>query len=294
MIFGHQIVDLAYLCDKTFRQDKEKKLTNLLPTYFIGDIHGRRDRLEALLEGIELHAASRKIEPRVYFLGDITDRGPESCQALELVYQALQKWDGSVLHLGNHDEWALDVMMKGNDSPDVDNWVLNGGMDTIKSYCGGKIDPEFPAIVREKYPHHIRMLRDAVMYREIGQFISAHAGMMPTQSLEDQNPSYFNWIRDPFLKFKEPAMRPVIHGHTILSEKPIVTENRISIDTGAYHTGKLTSCYIDHASREFSFLQASAGGVKEILPTMEDRGFGTVYDRLDDLFTNTEPKPQWT
>lgn len=277
---------------KPFQHQKVFSVTNPSPTYLIADVHGRRDRLETLLEGIELHARERSIAPKVYFLGDITDRGPESCQAMELVYQTLQKWEGSVLHLGNHDEWVYDVMARGNDSPDVDNWVLNGGIDTMKSYCDGKIDPNFPQIVRDKYPHHIAMLRDAVSYREIGLFISAHAGVMPNMSLEDQNPSYFNWIRDAFLDHRDPEMRPVIHGHTILSEKPIVTENRISIDTGAYYSGKLTSCFIDHDAREISFLQASAGGVKGIQPILEDRGFGTVYDRFHELFPRNGSQPR--
>jgi len=32
-----------------------------------------------------------------------------------------------------------------------------------------------------------------------------------------------------------------VHGHTIVGDKPVVTKNRVSIDTGAYRSGILTA-----------------------------------------------------
>ena len=45
-------------------------------TYAIGDVHGKRDLLEALLAAIRSDADGR--QTRIFFVGDIIDRGPES------------------------------------------------------------------------------------------------------------------------------------------------------------------------------------------------------------------------
>ncbi|WP_294641233.1 hypothetical protein [uncultured Aureimonas sp.] len=45
-----------------------------------------------------------------------------------------------------------------------------------------------------------------------------------------------------------------VHGHTIIGDLPVVTVNRISIDTGAFQSGILTAAVID--GPDVSFLQA--------------------------------------
>lgn len=60
-------------------------------TYAIGDIHGRAELLETLLDAVAEHADARGTEPRVLFLGDIVDRGGiepngnNSCPATRLI-----------------------------------------------------------------------------------------------------------------------------------------------------------------------------------------------------------------
>jgi hypothetical protein len=51
-------------------------------TYAIGDVHGGSDLLRSLLAFIASDADRRGQEPRVIFLGDIVDRGPDSRGAL--------------------------------------------------------------------------------------------------------------------------------------------------------------------------------------------------------------------
>lgn len=102
-------------------------------TYAVGDVHGRSDLLGALLDFIELDAKKRKQEPRVIFLGDIVDRGPNSKRCIELVLSTLERWPKSKLILGNHDDWFLRVL--GTDDPDATvarAWFNNGGLPTVR------------------------------------------------------------------------------------------------------------------------------------------------------------------
>lgn len=58
-------------------------------TYAIGDVHGRADLLERMLDQIQTDAEQRAVEYRIIFLGDIIDRGPDSRKAMDLVYATL-------------------------------------------------------------------------------------------------------------------------------------------------------------------------------------------------------------
>ena len=40
-----------------------------------------------------------------------------------------------------------------------------------------------------------------------------------------------------------------MHGHSIVEREPVVRENRIGIDTGAFATGRLTCLVLDGAER---------------------------------------------
>lgn len=67
-----------------------------MSTYAIGDLQGCHQQMHALLERI--HAVS--VQPKIIFLGDLVNRGPQSLQTLKAV-RALGDNARSVL--GNHD-----------------------------------------------------------------------------------------------------------------------------------------------------------------------------------------------
>ena len=46
----------------------------------------------------------------------------------------------------------------------------------------------------------------------------------------------------------------MVHGHTIIGDSPVVTGNRVSIDTGAYRSGLLSAAVFDGGP--VRFLQA--------------------------------------
>lgn len=261
------------------------------PIYFIGDVHGRRDLLDSILKFVDSLARERGIAPSINFLGDIVDRGPDSKGAMDLVLKTLESNDKAVLHLGNHDQWFLEAVETIGQFDDADSWAMYGGLKTLASYT--RKDDEYKALayVKANYQHHMDMLRNARRFTEHGPFIACHAGVDPRWDFEQLKTREFAgadpflWIRDPFLEHVDKSFRPVIHGHTIMrSALPVVTENRISIDTGAYSTGRLTLCILDRANGTLEFCQTLPdGNIGKVEPILLDRGQGTVYDRLPQL-----------
>ena len=68
------------------------------------------------------------------------------------------------------------------------------------------------------------------------------------RSIEDQKSSDMRWIRDRFLKHREPLSHVVVHGHTIFEDVEH-TDYRIGIDTGAFRTGNLTALVLENDER---------------------------------------------
>ena len=69
----------------------------------IGDVHGHYDGLMTLLEAIAPNS-----DDRVYFLGDLIDRGPKSAQVVNFVRQSSYP-----CLLGNHELMLLEVLTDG-------------------------------------------------------------------------------------------------------------------------------------------------------------------------------------
>lgn len=241
------------MASKKTPEDAELPISRL--TYAIGDIHGRSDLLEPLLRFIESDAKRRGREPRVIFLGDIVDRGPDSKGCIELVISALERWPQSKLLLGNHDDWFLKVL--GTNHPDssvVAAWGRNGGISTLLGY---HYEPDLcmarNAIALD-YEHHISLFQQASIIEVDGPFAFVHAGIDPNVPIHDQSRDDCLWIRKPFLEHTGPLSHVVVHGHTITkSRRPTVTKSRIAIDTGAYATGHLTTLIVDPLTDSIEF-----------------------------------------
>jgi serine/threonine protein phosphatase 1 len=232
--------------------------------YAVGDIHGRLDLLTQLLGQIgEMEAALPADRAILVFLGDYIDRGPDSRGVIELLRTGLPDHFEPVFLRGNHEEMMLQTLQ----SPEYfDFWALNGGIATARSY-GVQIAEDTPVhfldsvtICRElaeAVPQsHKDFMQALPIKAEAGDYLFVHAGIRPNVPIEAQTDRDCLLIRDEFLTFQGEFGKVIVHGHTPVPE-PESLHNRIGIDTGAFHTGRLTALCLEGHSRRFL---ATGGG----------------------------------
>jgi serine/threonine protein phosphatase 1 len=226
--------------------------------YAVGDIHGRLDLLRSLLEQIEADAHTRA-EARVcslVFLGDYVDRGPDSRGVIaELLTRQPQTFDTHFLK-GNHEALLLDFL---EDARQLDQWLVNGGEATMRSYGvdtdglerGGARPEMWRRAFAEMLPRsHLHFFRNLKLSISFGDYLFVHAGVRPGVPLSRQSEADLIWIRNPFLDHAGSYGRIVVHGHTP-EELPVVRPNRIGIDTGAVFTDRLTALRLQDGSLDF-------------------------------------------
>ncbi len=190
----------------------------------IGDVHGQYDGLMRLLEAANLTSSDR-----VYFLGDLIDRGPKSAQVLSLIQQ-----QGYVSLLGNHEQMLLDAFPNGKAAPSaLAAWLYSGGQATLDSF-----DTVQDLIAQ------LDWINSWPTYLDLGDTWLVHAGVNPDVCLEKQTKQDLCWIRQKFHSIPRPyfADKLIITGHTITFTLPDIApgalvrgEGWLDIDTGAYH-----------------------------------------------------------
>lgn len=222
--------------------------------YVVGDVHGRLDLLETLLERIHEDLERRRSRrTQLVFVGDLIDRGSHSAQVIERLRTYRHPGVRPVFLLGNHEEVLLRIV--GGDASLIASWLTFGGRECLQSY--GVSTSEFRSLpeaeqieaIRSAVPRaHVDFLDSFVDSCRFGDYLVVHAGIRPGIELDQQRQTDLRWIREPFLLDETDHGFVVVHGHTISSEvdhRP----NRIGVDTGAYQTGVLTALAIDGADR---------------------------------------------
>ena len=223
--------------------------------YAIGDIHGRFDLLQRILEQIGEHSAS--LPPsralHIVFLGDLIDRGPQSAEVIELLYNLERRSDRVIVLLGNHEEAMLQALR--GDLGAFRSWLAFGGEETLRSF---KVAPrgeredlrDYLARARSAIPAHwTNWLARLPLSVRSGDYLFVHAGIRPGTPLHRQAREDLLWIRADFLEDPRDHGAVIVHGHSIEPEVAI-RDNRIGIDTGAYRTGQLTAIYLEGDRRE--------------------------------------------
>ncbi len=237
--------------------------------YVVGDIHGRLDLLDQLLEQIHREIdANPDGEILLVFLGDLIDRGPSSAQVVERLRVYRHPGIRPVFILGNHEEVLLRILAGQTEL--IPSWLRFGGAQCLQSYGAdpnaiGVMDHEAAlAAIKQAVPdEHVAFLNRFVDTCRFGDYLFVHAGIRPGVELEQQRQTDLRWIREPFLRDLTDHGFVVVHGHTIsrgIDEQP----NRIGIDTGAYHSGILTALVID--GPDHRYLDTSAPVEPAITP----------------------------
>ena len=227
--------------------------------YAIGDVHGRLDLLEDLLERIRADAGQYPddVERRLIFLGDYIDRGPASRGVVDRLLEDPLPGFATVRLMGNHEEAILLFL---DDLTDGRDWLTFGGLETLMSYgvpLRALPNTEAAAAalrlaLASAVPRaHVDFFRNGELHHSVGDYVFVHAGVRPGVALDKQSPGDLLWIRDDFLRSRTPLpRRVVVHGHTIC-DLPQDRGYRINIDTGAFVSGRLTCLVLRGSERRF-------------------------------------------
>ena len=128
-----------------------------MATYAIGDVQGCYDELVRLLREIRF----RKSRDRLWFVGDLVNRGPKSLEVLRFVRDLD---DRAVVVLGNHDLHLV---------------ALNEGLNRVRA------DDTFEAVLEASDRQAlIGWLRTRPMMHVEGKWAMVHAGLLPQWSVD--------------------------------------------------------------------------------------------------------------
>ena len=180
----------------------------------IGDIHGEVEKLNSLIDRLDLQK-----QDKVIFLGDYIDRGMHSKEVIERILN-LSKEIECVFLKGNHEDMLLKTKITQSQD-DIEHWLLSGGISTYDNYG------DYPAI----FNTHGKFLDSLKLYHIEQNYMFVHAGINPKKELSEQTKDDLLWIREEFLDNSHNLPYKIIFGHTPFIE-PLILNDKIGIDTG--------------------------------------------------------------
>ncbi|WP_339950210.1 metallophosphoesterase [uncultured Albimonas sp.] len=228
-----------------------------MPTYAIGDVHGRADLLERLLGRINEDAHARGYEAwRLVTMGDYVDRGEQSAQVLARLRGLVRGggWQGGPAEIvalrGNHEE----MMLAFADAPAEagGRWLRNGGLQTLMSYEVGGVSPtadgealvEVAARFAAVAGPDLEMVRELPAWARFGTVLFAHAGADPEAPPELQSERTMTWGVSRFFSIPRKDGLWVVYGHYVVDEAGHAG-GRIAVDTGAYYSHVLSAVRLE-------------------------------------------------
>ncbi|MEC9485728.1 MAG: fructose-bisphosphatase class III [Candidatus Izemoplasma sp.] len=180
--------------------------------FVISDIHGFYDAMIASLnnEGYEAHEKNHHL----YVLGDMFDRGDQSKEVLEYLYNAHKKGMADIL-LGNHDVFLIEFL-EGDYQRAWFNINHNGTDKTLFSLSGlvpKKHNLEkIQDVIHKRYPYLLSWLKSLPLYFELGEYIFVHGGIDPSKGdWKEMSQDDYVWTRE--ITCDPIPNRTVVAGH---------------------------------------------------------------------------------
>lgn len=199
-------------------------------TCAVGDIHGCSNALLTLIEKISSQVKT------VVLLGDYVDRGPNSKEVISTILNWRRQNNIRIIPLmGNHDFLFLQYLL-GQASP---LFFEVGGLQTLASY-GLTPASSLHEIRQQVPPEHLIFFKSLPLTWQDRHAIYVHAGLEPGRHLSQQGAHWCLWAPKQFDRCTYDFGKPVVFGHTVF-ETPLLTPQRIGIDTGAVYGGRLSA-----------------------------------------------------
>jgi serine/threonine protein phosphatase 1 len=232
-----------------------------MATYVIGDIHGRSQLLDQLIENVPWDVARDKI----IFLGDLIDRGADSPGVVKRVMEMVSGNPNIVALRGNHEQMLLDCLDYGDLQ-----WLIpeNGGLATLSAY-GFELE-QLKDVSDIKIPdEHVDFIRSLPFYHEDEQAIYVHAGLIPGEQPSETDTDVLLWTRDHDF-FKGYDGKLCFFGHTPTAFLPREGRNRrwgiyihngcVGIDTSGDDSSPLSCVQVE----TFTLYQSHPSGTTEV------------------------------
>lgn len=201
-------------------------------TVVIGDVHGCATELDALLTKLDIRS-----EDRVFLVGDLIGRGPDSLAVLDMVAAM-----GATSVQGNHERRMLEVRR-----------------DSGEGRRQSRLGPAHRRLFRSLRDRDWELLESMPLFIELPahDLIVVHAGLDPQRTLDRQDPWVLTHIRS-FDQNGRPthALAPVswaaqYHGpsHVVFGHNALLAlqlhEFATGIDSGCVYGGRLTALVLD-------------------------------------------------
>ncbi len=230
--------------------------------FVIGDVHGRADLLERMLEKVDrVIGEDRVANPVLCFVGNIIDFGPDSHLVLQRITELTGEFAENILCLmGNHEQMLLDFLQAP--AARLSRWMREGGDATCRSFgldAALAADPDSLASELKLAigTDHLAWMERRPLSHQSGNLFVVHAGADPVRAIDDQTDRVKIWGHPEFLTRPRVDGAWVAHGHHVV-ERPHVKDARISVNTEAWRTGVLSCAYVA-TSGDVRFIQAVAG-----------------------------------
>ncbi len=238
-----------------------------MKTFVVGDVHGRRAQLAALLEALPRDGDSDTL----VFLGDLIDRGPDAPGVVADVTKLQRENPERVVVLrGNHEQMMLDFI-----DEDSRLWLspVTGGEQTFQQYTSSHLrvdtDEDFEDArrrIEESVPlEHLEFFRQMPIYHEDDYALYVHAGLEQGKHPRETDTHLLLWTRDADF-YKKYRGKPCVFGHTPTAFLPLlgrlgrhgiyISHSAIGIDTGYNYNSPLTCLSLP----DFTLYQAFADG----------------------------------
>lgn len=238
-----------------------------MKTFVIGDVHGRREQLQKLIEMLPRDPASDTL----VFLGDYIDRGSDAPGVVSDVIELRRENPERVVTLrGNHEQMLLDFI---NDGSAIWLSPYTGGAYTFKQYtaCSPSLDSavtieEARHKIEEELPReHLEFFQSLPLYHEDDYALYVHAGLDQGKHPRETEEHALLWSRDMEF-FKNYRGKPCLFGHTPTPFLPLrgrlgrhgiyIFHSAIGLDTGYDHHSPLSCLQLP----DFNLYQTFADG----------------------------------
>lgn len=195
-------------------------------SFVIGDVHGCAATLRRLVDAILRPAP----QDRIYLLGDLIDRGPDSRGVLDFIFELRGRGLSVGSVRGNHEEMCLQA---GDDQYYLELWAANGGLATLESFqADGPGD--IPYLYRE-------FLRSLPLYILLDDFVIVHAGLNFDSPGPFDDTGAMLWTRSPHVDRQRIGGRRLICGHTPVTRSLLEASldgSKIMLDNGCVFAGR--------------------------------------------------------